>query len=161
MVAQIINLVLRGLQFFFTLLIMAITGNMIALAFGGNPSAVNYAMFVSVISMVSLIYLITATVREKFAIHPALMIAVDALNTLFFFCGGIALAATLGVRSCGNLGYLNSNSITNGAANKSMRCHEAQTVTAFLWFGFAAYAASAFLDFFQTRGSGSKGGSRV
>jgi len=34
------------------------------------------------------------------------------------------------------------------------RCHEAQAVTAFLWFGFLAFAASAVLSGLQGRGSG-------
>ena len=81
---------------------MALVGNMIADAVGGNPSVVNYTMFVSVISMLSLFYLIPATVKESFMIHPFIMMAVDVLNSLFFFCGAIALAAELNVHSCGN-----------------------------------------------------------
>ena len=81
---------------------MALTGNMIHEAFAGNTSIVNYSMFLAVFSMLSLIYLIAATVNEGFAIHPLLMLALDALNTLLFLIGGIALAAQLGVHSCGN-----------------------------------------------------------
>lgn len=79
---------------------MALIGNMIAEATNGNPSVVNYQMFVAVFSMLSLFYLIPATVVESIAIHPAIMVALDALNTLFFFAGGIALAASLGAHSC-------------------------------------------------------------
>jgi hypothetical protein len=67
-----------------------------------NPSVVNYVMFVAVFGMLSLIYLILATVNEAFAINPLFMVIADALNTLFFLVGGIALAARLGVHSCGN-----------------------------------------------------------
>ena len=89
-------------QFLWTLLIMALVGNMIADAKSGNPSIVNYAMFVSVFGMLSLFYLIAGTISETFAISPYFMIAADALNTLFFLVGGIALAAYLDVHSCGN-----------------------------------------------------------
>ncbi len=68
----------------------------------GNPSTINYVMFVAIFAMLSLIYLIAATVNEGFAISPFFMLAADALNTLFFLVGGIALAASLNVHSCSN-----------------------------------------------------------
>ncbi|KAL8794121.1 MAG: hypothetical protein Q9195_003306 [Heterodermia aff. obscurata] len=97
-----INLGLRALQFLWTLLIMALVGNMIADAKSGNPSIVNYAMFVSVFAMLTLFYLTAATISEGLAGHPMLPLAVDALNTLFFLVGGIALAGYLNVHSCNN-----------------------------------------------------------
>jgi len=154
MVSKAINLAMRGLQFFWTLLIIALVGNMIATAFAGNPSIVNYDMFVAVFGMLSLLYLIPATFNESLAFHPALMVGLDVLNTLFFFVGGVATAAELGVHSCGNAGYTASNKVTNGSHDMSKRCHEAQASTAFLWFGFAAFAASAVLSGLQSRGSG-------
>ena len=81
---------------------MALVGNMIADANGGNPSIVNYVMFVSVFGMLSLFYLIAGTISEAFAVSPFFMIAADALNALFFLVGGIALAAYLKVHSCHN-----------------------------------------------------------
>jgi len=81
---------------------MAIVGNMIAEASGGNPSIVNYAMFVAVFAMLSLFWLFPATFVESLAFHPLLMVAVDLLNTLFWFCGAIAFAAYLGAHSCDN-----------------------------------------------------------
>jgi hypothetical protein len=79
---------------------MSLTGNMIASAIGGNPSIVNYVMFVAVISMGSLIYLIAASVNEGFAGHPKLPLGVDILNALLTLIGGIAMAGYLGVNSC-------------------------------------------------------------
>ena len=81
---------------------MALVGNMIADSIGGNPSIVNYIMFVSVFGMLSLFYLIAGTIYEAFAISPFFMLAADALNTLFFLIGGIALAGYLKVHSCHN-----------------------------------------------------------
>lgn len=81
---------------------MALVGNMIADAKSGNPSIINYTMFVAVFAMLSLFYLIAGTINENFAISPFFMLAADALNTLFFLVGGIALAAYLNVHSCGN-----------------------------------------------------------
>lgn len=68
-----------------------------------NPAVVNYTMFVAVFGMLSLIYLIVATFNDAFAINPLFMVIADALNALFFLIGGIALAAKLGVHSCGNV----------------------------------------------------------
>ena len=80
---------------------MALVGNMVAEAVGGNPSIVNYTMFVAVFGMLSLLYLIGATIVEAL-FWPVVVLALDALNTIFFLVGGIALAADLGVHSCGN-----------------------------------------------------------
>ena len=59
-------------------------------------------MFVAVFGMLSLLYLIAATINEAFAINPLFVLIGDALNTLFFLVAGIALAAKLRVHSCGN-----------------------------------------------------------
>jgi hypothetical protein len=150
---------------------MSLIGNMIDDAVSGNPSVVNYAMFVAVFSMLSLIYLILAAWTESAPGHPIIPLTLDVLNTLFFFCGAVALAAKLHVHSCNNKVYLNwtitlgqnltiqqdyilHNSITNGAPNRKQRCQEAQASTAFLWFGFACYAASTFFSTIAARGGG-------
>ncbi|KAL8682023.1 MAG: hypothetical protein Q9186_001899 [Xanthomendoza sp. 1 TL-2023] len=81
-----------------TLFILALTGNVIAEAFSGNHSIINYTMFVAVFAMLSLLYLIGAAIIESFAI-PLAMLVLDAINMLLFLIGGIALAAYLGVHS--------------------------------------------------------------
>lgn len=153
MVSKTLNLALRALQFLWTLLIIALVGNMISEAIGGNHSAVNYAMFVSVFSLLSLFYLIFAAIKDNFA-HPVVMLLLDIINTILFFIAGVVLAAKLRVRSCGNEAYLASNPITNGGRNRGKRCHEAQAVTAFLWFAFVAYLASAILSGMASLGGG-------
>ena len=99
---KVVSLLLRGLEFFFTLLIIALVGNIIADAKSGNPSIINYCIFIAVFSMLSLVYLILGTVNESLSGNPVFMVGVDAINTLLFFCGGAALAAQLDVHSCGN-----------------------------------------------------------
>jgi len=153
MVSQAVNIAMRGFQFLWTLLIMALVGNMIATAYSGNPAIVNYDMFVSVFSMLTLLYLIPATIRDSFAFHPLIMVTLDLLNTIFFLCGAIATAAYLGVHSCSNKPYIRTNFVTNGSPNMEKRCREAQASTAFLWFGFAAFAISTVLSGLQSRGS--------
>lgn len=81
---------------------MALVGSIIASAFAGNPSLINYDMFVAVFSMLSLIVLIAGAFNESFLGHPVVPVALDLLNTLFFFCAAVAMAAELGVHSCGN-----------------------------------------------------------
>jgi uncharacterized membrane protein YhaH (DUF805 family) len=81
---------------------MALTGNIIADAIAGNPSSINYTMFVAVFSMLSLFYLFLVAFKEDFAIHPLIPVILDALNTLFFFAAAVALAARLHVHSCSN-----------------------------------------------------------
>ncbi|RMZ88851.1 hypothetical protein DV736_g3922, partial [Chaetothyriales sp. CBS 134916] len=154
MVSRFLVLSLRALEFVWTLLIMALIGNIIAEAFSGNPSVINYAIFVATFSMLSLFYLFAAAISDSYVIHAALPLLVDGLNVIFFFCAAIALAAELEVHSCNNKTYTHSNRITNGAHNTAHRCREAQASTAFLWFGWACYTASLFFSFLDARGNG-------
>lgn len=97
---------------------MALIGNMIATSRAGDPSIVNYSMFVAVFSMLSLFYLIPASMGV-FDPVPMAMVALDVLNALFYFCGAVALAAYLGVHSCGNSVRLQTPkrpALTNGSA---------------------------------------------
>lgn len=80
---------------------MALVGDMISDALGGNPSIINYDMFVAVFSMLSLIFLITSAFTGIMSESP-IPLALDVLNTLFFFCGAVAMAAQLGAHSCTN-----------------------------------------------------------
>jgi hypothetical protein len=50
--------------------------------------------------------------------------------------------------------YLRANGVTNGAVNKSKRCTEMQASCAFLFFGFAAFAASLVVSAFGMGGGG-------
>ncbi|KAJ5989038.1 hypothetical protein N7481_004248 [Penicillium waksmanii] len=146
-----VQLGLRAWEFLWTLLVMALIGNMISEAFSGNPSSINYTMFLSAFSMLSLFYLIPATYNPDWAIHPIIVIVVDALNCIFFFCAAIALAAKLESHSCSNKSYVLNNEITNGSSNPTKRCREAQASTAFLWFGWAGYMASVIISVFLAR----------
>jgi len=144
--ANIPQIALRATQFVFTLLVLALVGDVIDDAFAGNPGGINWAMAVAAFSGMAVLYTITATFIESLAI-PIVLKVVDGLLTLFTLIAGIVLAAQLGVHSCGNKSYLASNHLTNGAHNMGQRCHELQASCAFFWFLFAAYAGSLFLDF--------------
>lgn len=81
---------------------MAIVGNMIASAFAGNPSIVNYDMFVAAFSMLTLFYAIAICFRESLTFHRFVPASLDLINALLFFCGAVAMAAELGAHSCSN-----------------------------------------------------------
>jgi hypothetical protein len=81
---------------------MALIGNMIAQSFAGNPATVNYAMWTSAFGLLTLFYLFPASFNPDWAIHPIIMIVLDALNFCFFLSNAIALAARLQCHSCGN-----------------------------------------------------------
>jgi len=119
----------------------------------GNAAIVNFDLFVVAWAMLSLIYLVLATVNEAFVFHPAIMLGLDVLNCFWFFIGGVATAAILGVHSCDNQDYLVHNQITRGGLNMEKRCREAQTSTAFLFFGLVTFVASAAFTFLSSRGT--------
>ncbi|KAL3476855.1 membrane-associating domain-containing protein [Aspergillus californicus] len=149
-----IQLGLRVWQFVWTLLIMALIGNLIAEAISGNPATINYVMFVSAFSMFTLLYLVPASISPDWALHPILPIVLDTLNMIFFLTSAIALAARLECHSCSNEEYTLNNEITNGSHNPQKRCREAQASTAFLWFAWAGYTASWVLSILMSRQAG-------
>jgi len=152
---------LRALQLLFTIIILGVIGNAIDEAFAGNPSSVNYSIFVAVFSFLVVLYGLLAAFMESLAI-PVLLMALDGFATLFTFIAGVVLAAFLHVHSCGNKSYVLSNHMTNGSHNPTKRCHELQAGCAFFWFLFAAFVGSLVMDFTGSRGgmTSSRGGIR-
>jgi len=150
-------LALRGLQIFLTILVTALVGNAIHDAVGGNPSEVNYSIFVAVFLWLVLIYTTLAGVLESVAVPLAVMV-LDVLAVLFTFIAGVVLAAGLGVHSCGNAGYTLTNKLTAGSFDTSKRCHELQASCAFFWFLFASFLATVALTVVGGGLSGGVGG---
>ncbi|KAH8796706.1 putative Non-classical export protein 2 [Hyaloscypha finlandica] len=140
--AKFAQIGLRASQFIWTLLITALIGNVIAEAFSGNPSSVNYAIFVAVFSWIVLLIGIVAAVMDS---ENIILIALDTLAVIFTFVAGVVLAAKLHVHSCGNSSYTTTNSLTNGSHDTSKRCRELQASTAFFWFLFASFVGSLVL----------------
>jgi hypothetical protein len=126
--------ILRGLQFFFAVIVLALAGALVAnQPSGGSPSQINYDIFVAVFALLTWFYTAGASSFSPDGLGaPIIIIALDALNTLFWFAAAVAMAVALRVHSCGNIDYVQSNGITAGS---TQRCHEAQAATAFLWFG--------------------------
>ncbi|TVY78516.1 Non-classical export protein [Lachnellula suecica] len=152
---------LRAWTFLWTLLAMALIGNVIASAFAGNPSVINYAIFVTLWAMLTVLVGFVAAFTESL-IPAVLLLGMDALAVLFTLTVGIALAAELHAKSCGNNSYTSSNHLTNGSHNPHKRCQELQASTAFFWFMFAGFAGSVFFDFlgYRSGGGSSRGGMR-
>lgn len=79
---------------------MALIGNVIAMAFSGNPSSINFAIFVTVWCMVVVLVGFAAAFVE--AIPALILMCLDASAALLSLIAGIVLAAKLGVHSCHN-----------------------------------------------------------
>ena len=126
--------VLRSLELFFGVIVLSMAVALVTNQFNrGSPSEINYSVFISVFSLLSWFYIIIASSFSSESIDdPMIIIILDSLNLLFYFCGGIAMIVALRVHSCGNIAYVTMNNITAGS---TQCCHEAQTLTAFLWFG--------------------------
>jgi hypothetical protein len=124
---SIAQLFLRGSQFLWTLLITALIGNVIAEAFAGNPSSINYAMFAAAFSWVVLLYGLAAAFIEGLAITIVLAV-MDVLAVLFTFVAGVVLAAKLGVHSCNNHVSIIADVDSRGLSNKTCRGTLPQTV---------------------------------
>lgn len=136
------QLIIRAVQFLWTLLITALIGNVIATNYNGHMASINFAMFVAVLSWISLIYGLVASFVDAVAV-PIAMIALDGLAVLFSFISAVVLAAMLKAVNCGgNLSNKGSGWIGYGSANDHKRCREIQASTAFMWFLFGTLAAS-------------------
>ncbi|KAK2625792.1 hypothetical protein QTJ16_005104 [Diplocarpon rosae] len=142
---------LRGVQLLFVVITLALVGNVVDEAFAGNSSSINFALAVSIIELFVCLYALATVFIESLAFGKIMSI-VDIFSSIFIFIAGTVLAAKLGVHSCGNQSYIYGNPLTNGSHNPSKRCHELQAATAFYWFAFPLFVASAALGFM---GSGS------
>lgn len=155
--AGIITLAIRGLALLWTLLITALIGNVIANnkdASGSAESAVNFAIFVAVLSWIVLLYGIASNFVSALA-RPIIALPLEGLAVLFTFIAAIVLAAKLGAPNCGSI-HKDDHSkswIAFGSDDDEKRCREIQASTAFMWFLFASFCASMFFTFTESRGS--------
>lgn len=95
---NLIKTALYGLAFLWTLLITALIGNVIHEANGGNPSQINYCMFVAVLSWIVLAIGFVGSFIET--LPPLVLLAADAVAVFFTFIAAVLLSAKLGVHSC-------------------------------------------------------------
>ncbi|KAG0639364.1 marvel domain-containing protein [Tuber brumale] len=153
---------LRLTELTFTTIILGLAGALIEQQFrGGTPTRVNFSIFTAVFAILTLLlYLIPATLFSKID-NPIASTTLDGLNCVFLLSAGIAMAAQLGGRSCGNSEFLLANGITNGGGyiSPARRCHEANAMTAFHWFAFAAFLGSFAFSAYGIQGMMMRGGS--
>lgn len=157
---ELLKIGLRLLQLLWTILITALIGNVIDVNRNGPMAAINFSMFVAVLSWVTVIYgLVTAFFSGL--LFPLAMFALDALATLFTLIAAIVLSARLGAVNCDHTRFRGSNWIAYGASNVEKRCREIQASLVFFWFLFATFAVGLFFTFRDfRRGGGSLRGSR-
>lgn len=128
--------VLRGVNFVFLIIALALTGS---LASQHNNSQVSFSVFASVFAIItSSFYGVLAYFVEACA-WPVVLFTFDLLNFVFTFAGATAIAAGIDVHSCKNKEYLNSNSITRGSED---RCRKAQALCFFLYIPAFIFVAS-------------------
>lgn len=158
-----IRTILRGVQILFTLLLTALIGNVIASnvkAASSAEAAVNFSMFVVVISWLAALYGLASNFASTLA-RPIIQMPLDGLATLFTTIDAIVLAAMLKAVNCADLSHKThpSNYIAFGSPDDTKRCRELQASTAFMWFLVVSYAATFFFSFRDFQQGGLGGGS--
>lgn len=151
-----IPLILRAVQLLFIVILTALIGNVIATnvnAAGSATAAVNFSMFVIVVSWLASIFGLAATFVERLAI-PVALVSMDAAATLFTFIDAIVLAAKLGAVNCADGAKRDPSWIAYGTLNTEKRCREIQASTVFMWFLFGMFAVTLFFEFMSFRRSG-------
>lgn len=111
---------------------LGLTGSLINGSNHQNPQ-VNFGLFAAIFGLLfGVFYGLGAALIEVLA-FPIVIAVVDFLDFVFLFSGATAIAAAIGVHSCTNDKYLDTNTVTQGSTG---RCRKAQCAVAFLYFGF-------------------------
>lgn len=153
---DILPTLLRALQLLFIVILTALIGNVIATnidAYGSATAAINFTMFVIVVSWLVSIYGLAVAFVDRIA-SPMIVMGLDALATLFTFISAIVLAAKLGAVNCANTFDHDRSWIAYGSLDSTKRCREIQASTAFMWFLFATFATALALELMSFKRSG-------
>ncbi len=161
------QVIVRGVQLLWLILLTALLGNVIASNINGHMSAINFALFATVISWLACIFGFAAAFVGSLSsgIFAYIPLGLDGLSVLFTFIAAIVLPAKLHAVNCGGsltVQRRGVNWIGFGSNDDEKRCRELQASTAFLWFLFATLAASTALSAMASRrygGGGSMAGS--
>lgn len=151
---SIIDNSLRGLNFAFLVIVLGLTGSLIATQDEHSPR-VNFCIFAATFGLVfSSFYGVIANFITALA-WPVILVSLDFLNFVFTFAGATALAVGIRCHSCTDKDYLDSNSIVQGSTD---RCRKAQAVVAFLYFSFFIFLASLGISGYSLLANGAFGG---
>lgn len=105
-----------------------------------TPASINFLIFCGAWSILALGYLLVAPAAFPKAAHKHAVLAVEALTTLFWFAGFIALAVWLSERGCWGGGVCSA-------------AQAAEVFAAFEWALFMATCVMAALHSWRTRGT--------
>ncbi|EPE02774.1 non-classical export protein [Ophiostoma piceae UAMH 11346] len=160
------SIIVRGVQMLWIVLLVALLGNVISDNNNGHMSAINYALFATIIAWVACLLGIASGFIGFLSggIFTYALIALDALAILFTFVAAIVLPAKLKAVDCGgdlSVAKRGSGWIGFGSEDVEKRCRELQASTVFMWFLFFTLAGSLALGVITGRRSfgGSSGGS--
>lgn len=154
---EMIQLLLRALQLLFIVILTGLIGNVIASninAASSATAAINFSMFVVVLSWLAALLGLAAGMVERVALPLVVHLGADALATLFTFIDAIVLAAKLKAVNCADTSGQPGDWIAYGSADDTKRCREVQASTVFMWFLFATFAAALALSFLGFRRGG-------
>lgn len=172
---HVLQLPVRAFQIIFSAIVLALSVVLIkGQLYGNAPTITKYEAFCGAFGVIVASLGFAAAFVE--AIPGLIMAGVDALCTLFFLAGSVALAVKLKVHSCApDPGAFNKNfkappdnaspytffnevinaGIRNYSIDYPRRCHMAQADTAFLFFALGCFVVSIALDLMG--GSSSRG----
>lgn len=133
------DVILRLVALAFLIVVLGLTASLVK---DHNNSQVAFALFTACFAMLTaLIYGAFACIFQILA-EPITMVVLTALNFIFTLCATAAVAAGLGVHSCGNSEWLASNSLTTGSES---RCRKLQATVVFLVLSCALFLAMLIL----------------
>lgn len=153
---ELVQAILRGLQLLWALLLTALIGNVIATnvaAAGTATAAINFAMFVVVLSWLAAIFGLASAFVDRLAI-PMALLAADGAATLFSLIAGIVLAAKLKAVNCAETNDQAPDWIGYGSHDDTKRCREIQASTVFMWFLFITFSAGLVFTYMGFRRGG-------
>ncbi|CAM9023391.1 hypothetical protein WICANDRAFT_65819 [Wickerhamomyces anomalus NRRL Y-366-8] len=153
MALSIADISLRGLNFVFLVIVLGLTGSLIAGQSRHNPQ-VNFALFAAVFGLVTSSFYGIIANFVSFLAWPLVIFIIDFLNFVFTFAGATALAVAIRTHSCTNQSYLDDNKVTQGSTD---RCRKAQAVVAFLYFSFFTFLASLVFSSYSLLSGGAFG----
>ncbi|KAL2264714.1 hypothetical protein VTJ83DRAFT_7224 [Remersonia thermophila] len=148
---------LRAAQLLFIVILTGLIGNTIASninAASSATAAVNFSMFVIVVSwLCALLGLATALV-ERISPPVLALLGADSFASLFTFIAAVVLSAKLGAVNCANTQGHAASWIAYGSANDTKRCRQVQAGAVFMWFLFGTFTAAMTLGFLGFRRGG-------
>lgn len=152
---NLIKMILRCTELLITVLLTAIVGNVIASnvdAFGTATAAVNFVMFVVVVSWLVSILGIAAFFASVLN-NPMILLPLDGVALLFTMIAAVVVSAKLRMVDCGDIEVkkMPSDWIAWGSDSDEKRCRELQAGAVFAWFLFTSYAGSFFFSFKDAR----------